>query len=136
MKRSLLPFILLLSFPISATAQSTTSDLAVLVGQWKLDMSPQDKTDSNFAMMNITEIEGNTFKGEFYREGVNISNAQINTQLGIIYGALVSKDNSGTYNTTFYYKDGLLHGTTHSIDRNFLAVWTATKIGIQRQKQE
>lgn len=136
MKRSLLPFILLLSFPISATAQSTTSDLAVLVGQWKLDMSPQDKTDSNFAMMNITEIEGNTFKGEFYREGVNISNAQINTQLGIIYGALVSKDNSGTYNTTFYYKDGLLPGTTHSIDRNFLAVWTATKIGIQRQKQE
>lgn len=136
MKRSLLPFILLLSFPISATAQSTTSDLAVLVGQWKLDMSPQDKTDSNFAMMNITEIEGNTFKGEFYREGVNISNAQINTQLGIIYGALVSKDNSGTYNTTFYYKDVLLHGTTHSIDRNFLAVWTATKIGIQRQKQE
>lgn len=132
MKRSLLPFILLLSFPISATAQSTTSDLAVLVGQWKLDMSPQDKTDSNFAMMNITEIEGNTFKGEFYREGVKISNAQTNTQFGIIYGALVSKDNSGTYNTTFYYKDGLLHGTTHSIDRNFLAVWTATKIGMER----
>lgn len=128
MKRLLLPFILLLLFPISATAQSTTIDLSVLVGQWKLDMSPQDKTDLNFATMNITKIEGNTFKGEFYREGVNIRNAQINTQLGIIYGALVSMDNSGTYNTTFYYKDGLLHGTTHSIDRNFLAAWVATRI--------
>ena len=120
-------FSLLLSIPISMRAQSTDIDLNVLVGKWKLDMSPQDKTDSNFAMMNITKIEGNTFKGEFYRAGVKIRNAQINTQLEVIYGALVSGDNSGIYNTTFYYKDGILQGTTHSIDKNFLAVWTATK---------
>ncbi len=120
-------FSLLLSIPISMRAQSTDIDLNVLVGKWKLDMSPQDKTDLNFAMMNITRIEGNTFKGEFYREGVKIRNAQINTQLEVVYGALVSGDNSGTYNTTFYYKDGILHGTTHSIDKNFLAVWTAIK---------
>ncbi|WP_421807662.1 hypothetical protein [Flagellimonas sp.] len=115
------------SIPIIPKAQSTDIDLHVLVGKWKLDMSPQDKTDSNFAMMNITKIEGNTFKGEFYRKGVKIRNAQINTQLKVIYGALVSGDNSGIYNTTFYYKDGMLHGTTHSIDKNFLAVWTAIK---------
>ena len=118
---------LLLSIPIDMRAQSTAIDLTVLVGKWKLDMSPQDKTDSNFAKMNITKIEGNTFKGEFYREGVKIRNARINTQLEVIYGALVSGDNSGIYNTTFYYKDGMLHGTTHSIDKKFLAVWTATK---------
>jgi hypothetical protein len=120
-------FGLLLSIPISMRAQSTDIDLNVLVGKWKLDMSPQDKTDSNFAMMNITKVEGKTFKGEFYREGVKIRNAQINTQLEVIYGALVSGDNSGIYNTTFYYKDGLLQGTTHSIGKDFLAVWTATK---------
>lgn len=120
-------FGLLLSIPISMRAQSTDIDLNVLVGKWKLDMSPQDKTDSNFAMMNITKVEEKTFKGEFYREGVKIRNAQINTQLEVIYGALVSGDNSGIYNTTFYYKDGLLQGTTHSIGKDFLAVWTATK---------
>ena len=103
-------------------AQSTDVDLNVLIGKWKLDMSPQDKTDSNFAMMNITKIEDSTFEGEFYRQGVKITNAQINTQLGVIYGALVSGDNSGIYNTTFYYKDGMLQGSTHSIDKKFLSV--------------
>lgn len=107
--------------------QSTEINLNDLVGSWKLDMSPQDNTDSNFAMMNITKVEGNTFEGEFYREGVKITNAQINTQLGVVYGALVSGDNSGTYNTTFVYKNGMLEGTTHSIDKKFLSVWTATK---------
>ena len=107
--------------------QSSEINLNDLVGSWKLDMSPQDNTDSNFAMMNITKVEGNTFEGEFYREGVKITNAQINTQLGVVYGALVSGDNSGTYNTTFVYKNGKLEGTTHSIDKKFLSVWTATK---------
>lgn len=102
-------------------------DLNVLIGHWKLDMSPQDQTDDNFAMMNITKITDATFEGEFYREGVKIRNAQINTQLGKIYGALISGDGSGTYNTTFYYEEGVLHGSTHAVDRNFLSVWTATK---------
>ena len=88
MKKWVFLFVLLLSIPLSITAQSTDTDLTVLVGKWKLDLSPQDKTDSNFAMMDITKIEGNTFEGEFYREGVKIRNAQINTQLGNIYGAL------------------------------------------------
>lgn len=118
---------LLLSIPHISTAQSTAIDLDVLVGKWKLDMSPHDKTDSNFAMMEISEVENNTFIGVFYREGVEIRNAQINTQLGIIYAALISGDNSGIYNSTFYFKDGVLHGTTHAVNRDFLAVWTATK---------
>lgn len=117
----------LLSIPYVSTTQSKDLDLNVLVGKWKLDMSPHDKTDSNFAMMEITKIEDNTFKGDFYREGVKIKNAQINTQLGIIYAALISGDGTGNYNTTFYYKDGILQGTTHAVNRDFLAVWTATK---------
>ncbi|MEM8527787.1 MAG: hypothetical protein AAGG68_24305 [Bacteroidota bacterium] len=102
-------------------------DLNVLIGEWTLDMSPQDKTDANFTQMKITKVTDYSFKGEFYREGVKIRNANINTQMGIIYGALVSGDNSGEYHTTFYYEDGVLHGTTHSVSRDFLAVWTATK---------
>ena len=117
----------LLSIPQLSKAQTTEINLTVLIGKWKLDMSPQDQTDSNFAMMEISEIKDNSFKGVFYREGVEIKDAQINTQLGVIYGALISGDNSGDYNSSFYLKDGILHGTTHAVNRNFLSVWTGTK---------
>ena len=117
----------LLSIPQLSKAQTTEINLTVLVGKWKLDMSPQDQTDSNFAMMEISEIKDNSFKGVFYREGVEIKDAQINTQLGVIYGALISGDNSGDYNSSFYLIDGILHGTTHAVNRNFLSVWTGIK---------
>jgi len=118
----------LLLIPTVIQAQSTDINLNFLVGKWKLDMSPQDKTDSNFAMMNITRIEGNSLKGEFYREGVKIKKGRITASKGIIYAALISGDNSGTYNTSFHLKDGVLYGTTHSLDKDFLAVWNAIKI--------
>ena len=117
----------LLSIPQLSKAQATEINLTVLIGKWKLDMSPQDQTDSNFAMMEISEVKDNSFKGVFYREGVEIKDAQINTQLGVIYGALISGDNSGDYNSSFYLKDGILHGTTHAVNRNFLSVWTGIK---------
>jgi len=113
---------------ISAQTQQTLPDTQTLVGVWKLDMSPDDPLDDNFAMMNITKVDGNSFEGEFYREGVKITNASINAQTGIVYGALVSGDGSGKYNSTFYLKNGRLYGTTHALERDFLAVWTADKI--------
>ncbi len=113
--------------PMEVQSQSEELDLKVLLGKWKLDMSPQDQTDANFAMMEITDVQDNSFEGDFYREGVKIRSARINTQMGIIYGALISGDNSGTYNTAFYYVDGKLQGSTHAVNRNFLAVWTAIK---------
>lgn len=117
----LMSLVLLLSFSVAA------QDTQELVGKWKLDMSPQDTTDANFAMMEITKVKGNEIHGTFYREGVKLRSGQLNTQTGTIHGALVSGDNSGEYNTSFYLKDGKLYGTTHAIDRGFLAVWVATK---------
>ncbi|MEM6721059.1 MAG: hypothetical protein AAF611_17150 [Bacteroidota bacterium] len=118
---------ILLTISVQLQAQTQKVDTNILVGEWKLDMSPQNATDANFAKMIITKVDENTFKGYFYREGVRIRSGRLNTQLGFIYGALVSGDNSGTYNTSFYYKDGKLYGSTHAIGREFLAVWTATK---------
>lgn len=99
----------------------------VLIGTWKLDMTPENPNDENFAMMRIKKVKDNTLKGTFYREGVKIRDGRINTQTGTIYGALVSGDNSGDYNTSFYFKDGKLYGSTHALERGFLAVWVATK---------
>ena len=116
------------SFSSTTTAQSPNPTPEVLLGEWKLDMTPMDNTDGNFAMMRIIKIDENKFQGIFYREGVIIKEGRLNTQTDVIYGALVSGDNSGKYNSTFYYKDGMLYGSTHAIDRDFLAVWTATKV--------
>lgn len=102
-------------------------DFSLLKGNWTLDLSPEYKTDTNFAKMTITHVSENSLEGTFYRDGVKIREGRINTQRGILYAALISGDNSGTYNTSFYYKDGILYGTTHAVDKDFLAVWTATK---------
>jgi hypothetical protein len=99
-----------------------------LIGIWKLDFTPNKSQDNNFAKMTITKIDKNQVFGEFYRDGVEIVSGHMNTQLDHIHVALVSSDNSGNYNSSFYLKDGILYGTTHAIERDFLAVWTATKI--------
>ncbi len=105
-------------------AQESTD---VLVGNWKLDMTPHILDDANFAIMEITSVKDNKLKGTFYREGVKLKNGHINTQTGVIHGALMSADNSGGYNTSFYFRDDKLYGSTHAVDREFLAVWVATK---------
>ena len=130
MKRSntvvLTIFIILLNVSV-CLSQTDTDRLNVFLGEWKIDLSPQDTTDTNFAMMRIDKINSKTVKGTFYREGVKITEGRVNTQLNTVYVALVSGDNSGSYNTAFYYKDGKLYGSTHSIDKDFLAVWIAEK---------
>lgn len=126
--------IVLILSAVSITIFSFTSidyghapDSKILIGKWVLDMTPQNTSDNNFAMMEITEVNGKTMKGTFYREGVKLKSGRLNTQTGTIYGALISYDNSGEYNTSFYYKDGKLYGSTHAIERDFLAVWVGTK---------
>ena len=116
------------SLTISAFSQNAIkANTDVLLGEWKLDMSPQIKDDNNFALMRITSVKGKKIEGIFYREGVKLKNGQINTQRGIIYAALTSGDDSGEYNTAFYYDDGKLYGTTHALERDFLSVWIAEK---------
>ena len=116
-----------LKIPSENISETATTDITLLKGNWKIDLSPENDSDNNFAKMIITDVGDNSLEGYFYRDEVKIREGRVNTKRGIIYGALVSGDNSGIYNTSFYYKNGLLYGTTHSIDKDFLAVWIATK---------
>ena len=113
--------------PLSQQPSETQPNPEVLIGTWKLDMTPENPTDDNWAMMRIRKVDEKGFQGTFYREGVKIREGRINTQTDVLYGALISGDNSGEYNSTFYYKDGKLYGTTHAVEREFLAVWVATR---------
>ncbi len=125
----ILKFLILLLFAsqILNAQNSNSINPDVLIGEWILDMSPYDKTDNNFAQMKITRVTDMSIEGTFYREGVTMKNGQINTQSNLIYAALVSGDDSGSYNTSFFYQDGILYGSTHAIERGFLAVWTAER---------
>lgn len=109
-------------------SQEASTDLKQLVGTWRLDMSPENQKDNNFAMIRIETISENKIIGEFYREGVPIREGRTNTQTGKIYVALVSGDNSGEYNSSFYLENGKIYGTTHSLDKDFLSVWVGEKI--------
>ncbi|MEO0572093.1 MAG: hypothetical protein AAF039_10350 [Bacteroidota bacterium] len=129
MKKKVFNFVWIALVTLSTIAQETRKiDPQVLVGEWKLDMSPQNTSDNNFALMQITSVANKKLKGTFYRKGVALKNGQISTQMGTIHGALTSGDNSGSYNTSFYYDNGKLFGTTHAIERGFLAVWVAEKV--------
>ncbi len=112
----------------SVHAQDSELDLQYLVGLWKLDMTPENENDSNFAQMKIDKIGTNLVEGTFYREGVLIQEGRTNTQSGKIYVALVSGDNSGDYNSSFYLENGKIYGTTHSLSKDFLAVWVGEKM--------
>lgn len=126
--KTLLLICLLITASASFAEQTNLDKLKIsLVGTWILDMTPNNKDDNNFAKMIISKVDNNQLQGEFYRDGVVIKSGRINTQSGKIYAALVSADNSGSYNTSFYLKDEKLYGTTHAIERGFLAVWTAAK---------
>ncbi|MEO9871448.1 hypothetical protein [Ekhidna sp.] len=123
--KAIILFSISLLFALTEVQAQESTD--VLIGSWKLDMSPENSNDDNFAMMKITSVKDNEMKGTFYRKGVKLKNGKINTQTDVIYGALMSGDNSGSYNTSFYYKDGKIYGTTHAVDRGFLSVWVAVK---------
>ena len=103
-------------------------DPSELIGHWKIDLSPQDNNDDNFAKMIITSVEENSIEGVFYGDGVKIKEGRVTTSSGIIYAALIPGDNSGRYNTSFHFEDGMLYGTTHALDKDFLAVWKAIKL--------
>lgn len=127
MKNVILITLTLLLTGLTNAQNTNSTSVEDFVGEWQLDMTPQNPTDNNFALMRIEKVDSKGFYGVFYREGVRIEEGRINVQTDHPYGALVSRDNSGSYNTSFYLKEGKLYGSTHAIDRDFLAVWTATK---------
>ena len=126
--KNILLFTPLVLFTHLGCAQEKTLNLNQLIGTWELDLTPENQSDSKFAIMEIEKIAKNLVEGIFYRKGVKITEGRTNTQSGKIYVALVSGDNSGTYNTSLYLENGKLYGSTHSIKKDFLSVWIAKKI--------
>lgn len=127
MKKTLI-FLSLVLILIGSTAQnpSNIDPFSELVGTWKLDLTPGDLTDDVFTEMVIKAIDPDAVKGEFYYS--KMRKGQVNISYEGVYFAFVTNDGSGDYNTCGMYKNGELSGSTHSLGRDFLSVWTAVKV--------
>ncbi len=95
----------------------------VLVGNWKADLRPTPDAEPYFAPFVVTSATENALTGSFY--GSPIREGRVNVLWGKPYFAFVTDDGSGSYHTAGYWEAGTLHGTTHSLGRDFVSVWTA-----------
>ena len=118
---------LLIIFGLSSqiSADGAGPDARALIGTWKVDLRPTPDADAYYQEFVVHSIDGSTFTGMFY--GTEIRHGRINTDWDGVHFAFVTNDGSGDYNTSGILKDGKLSGTTHSLGREFLAVWTAER---------
>ncbi|HLL47498.1 MAG TPA: hypothetical protein VK399_12360 [Longimicrobiaceae bacterium] len=104
-------------------AQGMALDPGQLVGRWRVDLRPTPGAPAYFQSFVVRSVEGSTFRGTFY--GSELQNGSINTDWGAVRFAFTTQDGSGVYHHTGVLRDGALEGTSHSLGRRFLAVWSA-----------
>lgn len=97
-----------------------------LIGTWKVDLRPTPDAEPYYQEFVVTSVEGRTFEGRFYNTA--IANGRINEDWGAIRFAFTTSDGSGPYNTAGLLAGETMTGTTHSLGREFLAVWTAERV--------
>ena len=109
-----------------AAAAGPAPDPNALVGTWRVDLRPTPDAEPYYQEFVVSSVDGDTFAGSFY--GTAIEHGRVNTDWGAVHFAFVTADGSGAYNSTGVLADGILRGSTHSLGRGFLAVWTADRI--------
>ncbi len=97
-----------------------------LVGTWKVDLRPLPDADPYYQEFVVSEASDDTLAGSFY--GTPISNGGLNNDWGELRFAFVTGDGTGAYNTTGVVRGNRIEGTTHSVGRNFLSVWSAQRV--------
>lgn len=108
---------------ILQTAQKP--DPSALVGTWIVDLRPTPESEPSESEMVITSVAEGKIEGTFYFS--TMESGRLNSSWDTVHGAFVTRDGSAGYNTSFRWDNGVLKGTTHSLGRNFLSVWTAKR---------
>lgn len=115
---------LLLGVPGSALTLSHPSE--ALVGTWQVDLRPTPDAEPYYQEFEVFDVEGSELTGRFY--GSEIVQGSINDDWGQVRFAFTTQDGSGIYHTAGVLDGDRLSGTTHSLGRNFLSVWTAERM--------
>lgn len=118
--------IALASLLLLAAARGAGTDAAALEGVWKVDLRPTPDAADYYQEMTISDVAEGTCAATFY--GTEARECRINADWGAVRFAFVTRDGSGAYNHQgVLAADGTISGTTHSIGRDFLSVWTAAR---------
>ncbi|TFG44637.1 MAG: hypothetical protein E4H41_07240 [Gemmatimonadales bacterium] len=108
-----------------APRQELAPDAEALVGVWRVDLRPTPDAEPYYQEFIVEGVEGDTIRGTFY--GTPIEHGRINTDWGQVRFAFTTADGSGPYNTSGVLSGTRVQGTTHSLGRRFLAVWSAER---------
>lgn len=110
--------------PVAAvSAKPITAD--VLDGTWDVALyfspdAPPSATQMQFKTEGGKIVSGSFYQSEFQKADLSIRN-------GVLAFAVVTTDGLAPYNTSGRYIDGRIEGQTHSLGRDFLMIWTATR---------
>lgn len=123
----------LIGFGISGLSSRATqapppkADAGKLKGTWRVDLRSKPGDPPYYQEFVVRGVEGNGLTGTFYES--EIKDGRINTDWGTVHFAFTTADarERGLYNTSGRLVGDRLEGTTHSLGRNFLAVWTAER---------
>ena len=97
-----------------------------LTGTWRVDLRPTPDAEPYYQEFVVESVEGDTILGTFY--GTAIEHGRLNTDWGQVRFAFPTADDSGPYNTSGVLNGTQIEGTTHSLGRDFLAVWSAERV--------
>lgn len=107
-------------------ARTPAPTLAALAGTWVVDLRPTpDAPAYTQELVLALEKGGGSLTGSFY--GSPLAEVRVNTAFGSPHVAFTTADGAGTYATVARLVGDELRGTTHSLGRDFLSVWTATR---------
>lgn len=112
------------SDPVEPTrASSIAGDAEALVGKWIVDLRPTPDAPAHLKELIIESVEDGELEGRFY--DTDFVDGRLNGDWGALRFAFCTADASGAYHTQGVLRGDRLEGTTMSVGRDFLAVWTA-----------
>lgn len=99
---------------------------SALLGTWRVDLRPNPQAPAYFKEMVVAAV-GDAPQGTFY--GAPIQDVRFNRDWGTLHVAFTTQDSSGVYHhTARLVAPGRLEGTSHSLGRRFLAIWSAERM--------
>lgn len=101
------------------------ADADALAGTWTIDLRPGPAAAPAPASMIIESVDDGTLAGTYY--GSPILNGRVNVSWGRTHFAFVTEDGTGSYHTSGVIEGDRISGTTHSLGREFLSVWSGRR---------
>ena len=109
---------------VDALLDPTKTEMPNVDGTWVVDLRPTPDAPAYDVAMELKVRDGRVV-GTFY--DTEIENGFANDTWGDLVVGFTTRDGSGVYYSTATLHDDVLRGSTLSVGRQFLAVWTARR---------